>query len=72
MTKTERLRENRRQSALANKELQRAEKLQNDYHNSPQAKRLAKNVQKAIDLINKYVDEWNDIILEDAKAEGRI
>jgi len=42
-----------------------------NYHKSAKAKRLEKDFQDAIDALNKIIEEWNDIVMEDYNARNK-
>lgn len=71
MTKTERLADNRRRAAIANKECDRRQTILDAYLSSSTVKKLRKDVDDAIDAVNVLVSEWNDIILEDYDARNK-
>ena len=65
MTKAERFADCARRQKIASKECDHREKILKDYLHSSTVKQLEKDFHDAIDALNKIIDEWNDIVMED-------
>lgn len=60
-----RFKENSARQKVLNKELERQEKILAEYLNSNRVKQLKRNVQKALDDVNRNIGKWNDIVMEE-------